>query len=364
MKIESRTSGDDRELSIKILRQAVPKMTALDIAVTPVNYAVWYEYCLGTNPLLKLEIDKLLSSGTSFTSSTNDRLFKEFLAEPGDAEKLCSVQSETQSLISGLINKIRQISQGTADFSDVLSSYSDQLQDNPTEATLAELIEGLGSELTQVMQKNKGMAASLSQMDKEVNELRHEMESLQNEVMTDPLTTLFNRRAFDHQMQQVFNGATEGDKSFSMMVVDIDFFKKVNDTYGHQTGDKVIAYVGRLLKKGVRSSDFVARYGGEEFVIILPDTDFNIAMTVAEGVRAIINEKKLSIGAENRQSLGRISVSVGVSSFCTDDSIDDCMARADEALYQAKSSGRNCVKGIEKQHTEVKPKDNRRAEPA
>lgn len=353
MKYSAKVTKEDKDLSIRILREAVPKMTALDIAVTPINYAVWYEYCLGSNPMLNREIDRMLDAGTPFTSRTNQQLFKEYLTEPEEAERLSSVQVETQSLITGLIRKITQVSQGTMNFSDVLNNFSEQLNDNPDGTTLNRLIEGIGSELAQVIEQNRGMTQSLAQMDKEVGELRSEMEALQSEVMTDPLTTLSNRRAFDQQMQQIFSLPENLSSGFSMMAVDIDFFKKVNDTYGHQAGDKVIAYIGRLLKRCVRQSDFVARYGGEEFVVILPATEFEHALEMAEIVRQAINEKKLSVGSEgNKISLGKVSVSIGVSSFLPSDDIDDCFGRADLALYKAKEAGRNCVRGMRHQADE------------
>ncbi|MGI2261563.1 GGDEF domain-containing protein [Shewanella sp. GXUN23E] len=319
-------------------------MTALDIAVTPINYAVWYEYCLGNNPKLNHEINALLGTGSRFTPTINDRLFREFLGHPDNSERLNHVQVETHSLVTGLIEKIKQVSLGTMNFSVVLNEFNEQLQDKPDEATLNELITGIGSELAEVIRRNQGMSLSLAQMGKEVGELRQEMESLQREVMTDPLTTLYNRRAFDLHLHRLFHEATRATNKFAMLAIDIDFFKKINDTHGHQAGDKVIAYIGRLLKRSVRSQDFVARYGGEEFVAILPHTQLVDAVALAEKLRGLINEKKLSTGGDSRQSLGRISVSIGVSVSRPGDQMEDCFKRADEALYQAKAAGRNCVK--------------------
>ena len=123
-------------------------------------------------------------------------------------------------------------------------------------------------------------------------------------------------------------------------MLDIDYFKKFNDTYGHQVGDQVLKLVASTLKTGVKGGDIVARYGGEEFAIILPKTTKENAFTVAEHVRDSVSSKDI-INRGTGKVLGQIRLSVGVSEYKPGESIEDLIERADKALYEAKNNGRN-----------------------
>ena len=182
-------------------------------------------------------------------------------------------------------------------------------------------------------------------MGQEVQNLKAEMENLSLAAMTDQLTSLHNRRAYEIAIQDHIHRAEEQQTRCSLLLVDIDRFKIFNDTYGHQIGDKVLAYVALALKQCVRGDDFVARYGGEEFVVLLPNTHFHDALQVAETLRERISERRLAIGKDKKLSLGAITVSIGLASLQKGDDAETLFSRADKALYEAKSDGRNCVRG-------------------
>jgi diguanylate cyclase (GGDEF)-like protein len=166
-------------------------------------------------------------------------------------------------------------------------------------------------------------------------ELHQERE---RQAVMDGLTGVFNRRAFTEALQKEFERARRYEHTLSLIIVDLDFLKKINDTHGHMAGDEAIRSIGHVLRQSSRSIDFCARYGGEEFCLLLPNTEIDMAEQLAERLRRLINE--ISV-----EGYGNISASLGVASFplhC--DSADDLFHRADEALYCAKQSGRNCVK--------------------
>ncbi|WP_394201784.1 GGDEF domain-containing protein [Shewanella waksmanii] len=334
----------DTELSAKILRHAVPQMSELNIPVTPDNYAVWYEYYRGVNLDLKRAIDGLLANGVTFTEEVNAGLHSNFVQEKSP-EVIENVQIETQLLINNLISKIAQLSQGTETLNASLSGVQEELSHSPDEATLMRLIDGLAEEVNSVISNNAEMAQSLKAMDEEVSSLKSEMENLNLAAMTDQLTSLHNRRAFEEQVLGHIQDFRKKGLNSSLLIVDIDHFKSFNDTHGHVVGDKVLAYIALALKHGVRGEDFVARYGGEEFVLLLPDTNHSGALVVAEQLRQKIADKKLTIGKDKKLSLGNITVSIGVASLKSDDDKESYFVRADEALYRAKSAGRNCVMG-------------------
>lgn len=163
---------------------------------------------------------------------------------------------------------------------------------------------------------------------------------LQREANYDALSGIFNRRAFNLQSAQQFNDSRENDQPLSVLMCDVDFFKNVNDTYGHSTGDEVIKTVAQVMLENTRNSDVVARYGGEEFIALLPRTSKHEASIVAEKIRRSI--EGIEINIDNHQL--RFTISVGISDLKPSDTdIANVILRADEALYNAKESGRNQV---------------------
>ncbi len=173
-------------------------------------------------------------------------------------------------------------------------------------------------------------------------------EQLQNLAVTDGLTGLRNRRAFEEHLIQEVAEAKRFKTPLSLLMIDVDHFKQFNDTFGHSLGDEVLRTVASILSKGARQSDIVARYGGEEFAIIMPNTDLTSAMLAAERLRRTVEECE---GFPRS-----ITISVGVAQWVdTMQSQHDLVELADQALYRAKSSGRNrvCANGTEAFLTEV-----------
>lgn len=167
--------------------------------------------------------------------------------------------------------------------------------------------------------------------------LASRIRSLEQDSMTDGLTGLFNRRIFDLQLLRLLNLSHHQNSSLALLMVDVDNFKKFNDTFGHDQGDIVLQQVSLLLTQAARKSDYVCRYGGEEFTIILPDTGLETANNIAERIRSQIESKEFNGNT--------VTVSVGVSVYNGEENLDvnNLFKRADSALYQAKQSGRNQV---------------------
>lgn len=178
-----------------------------------------------------------------------------------------------------------------------------------------------------------------------VNELETAQEELKTLAITDPLTHLYNRRYFTDASNTFFNLSLRYKKPLSLIMIDIDKFKNINDTFGHPNGDKVLIELAKILQTSLRKSDFVCRYGGEEFVILLPETDINHAQFLAEGLRINIEAYRMKI--ENDQTI-KFTISLGISQidYLKDTTIDNILKRADEALYVAKDEGRNRVASL------------------
>jgi two-component system cell cycle response regulator len=161
----------------------------------------------------------------------------------------------------------------------------------------------------------------------------------------DQLTGLHNRRYMTGQLEQFMQRAVRGNEPLSLMMTDIDHFKSVNDTHGHQAGDDVLREIGKRLRANVRPTDVVCRTGGEEFVVLMPNTPGDLACAAAERIRKAVAAAEFPVLGGTKEL--RITVSAGVSTLQgAGDTIDDLMHRADTALYQAKSGGRNRVESI------------------
>ncbi|WP_417798106.1 diguanylate cyclase [Terasakiella pusilla] len=174
-------------------------------------------------------------------------------------------------------------------------------------------------------------------IDQVTTELEEANQNIQHLSLMDQLTGLYNRRKLDQVLSEQIDLASRYDTPFSVLLLDVDFFKKVNDTYGHLMGDQLLQDLSHILTKKIRSVDILGRWGGEEFLIILPNCQLAGAMQLAEKIR-------LAIAETSFQTVGAKTVSIGVGCYRKGDQVEQLLQRADHALYQAKKSGRNCVK--------------------
>ena len=183
------------------------------------------------------------------------------------------------------------------------------------------------------------MQNKLDEMEKSAIAAQHAIEEQRKKAMHDALTGLPNREAYQQRLEQEVHRLQRYGNKLSLMVCDIDLFKRINDNYGHLAGDKVLKIIAKSLQINLRDSDFIARFGGEEFVCLMPETSKEDAKIVAEKLRKKIEGSPFNFKKEPVQ----ITISFGISEFAEGDSADDVFERADKALYKAKENGRNQV---------------------
>ena len=184
------------------------------------------------------------------------------------------------------------------------------------------------------------MHARMQALEKETESLKKVIVEKNQQAMFDTLTNVPNRLYYEQKAEEEFTRWQRDGSSLVLAIWDIDFFKKINDSYGHKAGDKVLNTIAQLLNKRVRSSDFFARYGGEEFVMLLPETTAEEALKLADNLRESIKSCSFHYRGEDV----RVTVSCGISNFNQGDTVDQVFERADKALYAAKDQGRNrCV---------------------
>jgi len=210
---------------------------------------------------------------------------------------------------------------------------------------LAQALEmGVNDYLTRPVDKNELVARVRTQMRKKryADRLRHNVQLSLEMAITDPLTGLHNRRYMSRHLDNLMSSAAQSGKELAFLILDIDYFKAVNDGHGHDVGDEVLKEFANRIAANVRGIDLACRYGGEEFVVVMPDTDVTLAFTIAERLRKSIEQNPITIsrapGALN------ITISIGIAgSEGPDDTAEALLHRADQALYSAKRAGPNRV---------------------
>ncbi|KJV05849.1 GGDEF domain-containing protein [Methylocucumis oryzae] len=181
------------------------------------------------------------------------------------------------------------------------------------------------------------LSQKIKSMESETSDLKSKLQTASTHAMRDPLTDLPNRFAYDERLTIEITRWQRYHTPLSLIVWDIDFFKKVNDQYGHQAGDKVLIHVAKQFTENARKADFTARFGGEEFTMLLPHTNKQSAFKLAHKLRYLIEQSRININGE----LLAVTVSCGITQFIDGDTHEAAFARADQALYRAKEQGRN-----------------------
>jgi len=331
------------EKTSNLLREAIPRMSQLGVPITPKNYHIWYEYTIGSSEALVRDIDELLAKGEKFTTKINNELYSKYIYQAPE-KALSSYQKDVQRLVTTLFEKLNGITQSTRSFSSSLEKYSEALNAEPDLDSVTKLISNLLDDTGSVIKANDSMATMLDSMNSEVEILNASLQTLNVEAYTDQLTGVPNRRAFDKTIDELFDEHYDHGRDFFVLLIDIDHFKKFNDTHGHAIGDKVLKFVAKEMKNCIKGDDMLARYGGEEFILLLPDIEYEVAIKIGNRVREKVASVKL-VDNDEGKSLGSITISVGVSQATKRDDPDSIVKRADDCLYLAKDKGRNQVIG-------------------
>jgi len=328
---------------IQFFRLAVAKMRALSIPLTAQNYTVWYEYFNNSEPALNQEIEALLKAEQSFTSELNFELYSRFF-EAKSSTQLNKMRLAISNLIRHLSLQMASLVEDMDNYDSALATCESQLHPTADVDTLSKLIATLIEETHKARSASQSTATLVKELNSEIESMRSVMAELNEENLVDALTGIGNRRAFDRALADSLTKSQRDQRQFCLLMIDIDHFKRFNDSYGHLAGDSVLRYVARRIKKGTKGQDFVCRYGGEEFSIILPNTDYHGGLVVAQAIADKVSKRILSAGKDSRP-MGRVTLSVGVAISRLGDDAEILIGRADDCLYRAKAGGRNRVLG-------------------
>jgi len=276
-----------------------------------------------------------------FTPSDRERVLEaleECLEKNDECKGRVSVLSKDGREIPVLCSiKLLRLDESPLNYLIVLTDLTEIVKKEKELEDALEEIKILNEDLNK---RSQQLEIALASLDMKLFETERAKERAEQLAITDPLTGLFNRRYLEEKLSHELIRAKAYNRELSIVMADIDYFKRINDTYGHKVGDEVLKALALILKANIRGEDVVARYGGEEFVILLPNVSKYDAYRIAERIRVEVEETSFEeIGVPER-----ITVSFGISCFPTDgEEVIDLLKKADQALYQAKSLGRNRV---------------------
>ncbi len=321
-------------------------MTALtrdSLAPTPENYAVYYTYFSGKDPDLKMAIDALLTEFGVLTQNQCSELYKAHIGMEAEREVLNATSATIETELKRVMGVIGKSAEGATAFNRTLDSFKGDLQTNDLSLDqLRTAVARVANETRIMAEQNQRLHSQLSQSNQQLTEMRFNLERVRKDSLLDPLTEIGNRKFFATELERCATEAAESGAPLSILMADIDFFKKFNDTFGHLVGDQVLRLVARTLIENLKGRDIIARYGGEEFVILLPQTAVNDAERVANLLRHNLSTKQV-LRKKTNETLGIVTISMGATEYCPGETLDSMIARADAALYDAKQTGRNKV---------------------
>ena len=257
-------------------------------------------------------------------------------------EQFVTTMNEAGSILSSLQLTISMFEEENKEYIAYMNNSIEAIREYANPKRLEADVQKLLKEVINLQATNQQLMQSLAEAKKDLYQKEKAIRELETQSQIDPLTQLLNRRTWKKYLEREFERSQRYGNIFSIIMIDIDHFKRFNDFYGHLVGDAILKKFSALLKETVRKIDAVFRYGGEEFAILLPETPLEKAKTVAQRIRDTINSTLFT--DERKQLELKVTASFGVSESKNKESVDTIIEAADHALYLCKHSGRNCVK--------------------
>ena len=333
---------DEHERTLAFAEVALSQMRALGQCALPRNYEIWYVYATGYNPGLNKIINETLARNGKLTEADLEQIHETYLSPVHSVERIDKVGTRIAGEIEQVVQVITGALSNSSTYNSGLVKASKKLAQGSDPETVRKVIESLVKSTRDMQENNAALEARLSVSKQEIKNLQQNLDAIRAESLTDPLTTLGNRKYFDRALTDAMKAAMASGEPLSLLMLDIDRFKQFNDNYGHLTGDQVLRLVGLSLRQNVKGQDITARYGGEEFALVLPNTALRAAITLADQIRRAVMSKELKKKSTG-EVLGRVTISVGVALLHPSDDAHSLIERADGCLYAAKRNGRNRV---------------------
>lgn len=313
-----------------------------EAAFNPITFTVWFEHVAGMNTRLSQAMEQLMQVRPQLTDDDVWGLYQSYVADV-DPLAMHRIGDELQRVTSTLAKAAASTGEDAGQFGAQLETLVTDLQalnDTLVTPAVIKAIEGSA----RMRSSTQALESEVKTSQSEVQRLQSELTRVRDESLHDSLTQVLNRKGFDQRLADMLLQPPQAGHAHGLIMFDIDYFKKVNDTHGHVMGDRVLQAVGEVLKSCVPSTSVfsVARYGGEEFAVLMPDSTQDDVVKLAELVRTRIKAMKIR-DRRTQAVVLTITISGGVAMMQTDDDAQSLTSRADAALYQSKQGGRDRI---------------------
>jgi diguanylate cyclase len=331
-------SGKEEEDARPSLFQLIGQfLDGHQLDATPAHYELAYNYLTNSDRKLVDAVERAIANLGRLTPEAAELILSEMRTDMS-AEMLSKLIDQAQTGLNNIAGLAKQSGADAKAYGQALESSVADLKGGSPEQTVATLVS-----LTQSMiEKTRAAEQQLRDAGKQMNQLRGSLAEARRLAESDQLTGLANRRAFEGRLRQAVATARDSGRPLSLAFCDIDHFKKINDTHGHDVGDRILKFVAQRLASVSGNNCFVARHGGEEFVMLFEGLSAEEAARMVDDVRADMEDRRL-VAKQSGEPIGKVSFSAGVATLADNDNGRGMLRAADQALYKAKREGRNRV---------------------
>ncbi len=315
-------------------RRALKHMIALEIPLIPSNFELWFLV------FLHLMLKGITAPQEKEILEVYNQIVSERKKEREPQEMIYELQEETRRVLKYSGESILRSVELLEGHDKFLEEKEKAIGSAKEIKELTTLMEVLIKEIRNLRLENRNLRDELQKSARRINTLRDQLKKVIEKTSFDPLTSTANRSKFERELRRLLIKYDKTKEKFSLIMCDLDDFKRVNDLYGHRAGDEVLREFAYILQKDLRMTDIVSRYGGEEFAILLPGLVLKEAVAVAERLRRRVEELVIRWGDD----IIKVTASFGVAEVRDGDRPETIIQRADEALYLAKLDGKNCVR--------------------
>ena len=316
----------------------VDDLGARILPASPANYEIWAAYKAKTHPDLCRDIELRLAAGRALTEDALAELYELHFAKTRLSAQIVEASAEVSREIAEVAASLRDAGALTGAYAGELDGLAANLESPVDLMALRATVSQMARATKDMVAHNLNLEAKLQTSSRQLDSLQTTLQDIRLQAVTDGLTGLANRRQFDEVLAAEL-ARISGAQDLCLLLMDIDHFKRVNDTWGHQVGDQVIRFVASVIK-AYAGSNVAARYGGEEFALILPGRTLREAYDIAEQIRTTVRAKRLSKRTSG-DVIGIVTISAGIAAFRPGERSADLIRRADNCLYRSKHGGRD-----------------------
>jgi diguanylate cyclase len=321
-------------------RSAMELLGQSRIPPTPARFTVAYIHQTGEMGELSLAINRLVGHDR-LTAQAVDEIHEQFFGRHIEEADLLTASRQVEHTVADITESVGAANGAAEQYATVLADFTGMA----AEGEVADLVPAATTVLRETRRMSEASRALEKRLETSLQDLAQlhiQLDRMERAANVDTLTGIPNRRHFDRILRNAIESSAQTGEPLSLVMVDVDFFKSFNHTHGHVVGDQVLRLISRYMGDCLKGQDQLARYGGEEFAVMLPGSGREEAIGIAEQICRYVASKRV-VNRRTNANLGQITLSAGVALFRPGERPADLVDRADDALYQAKQTGRNRV---------------------